>query len=189
MPTTMISSVLAAACLLALAGTAAAASRGLQQSSSSCPLPQAVIDKLNFASVNQPCALAPDRDAFCRACICAVGDAIVAGLQAQGLTLERLAQQAQQDFAGQDLPTVARQVRRSGCMWPGERPAVQQVGASDLVAGPPPARPPTPGLPPLQVLTDCQLPVALRVVATSRVDSSAFNQLQLCPAEQVGPRG
>jgi hypothetical protein len=39
-----------------------------------------------------------------------VGDAILTGLQAQGLTLERLAAQAQQELAGRDLPTVARQV-------------------------------------------------------------------------------
>jgi hypothetical protein len=97
-----------------------------------CPLPSA------------PAASNPNRDAFCASCICAVGDAIVTGLQEQGLSLETLAAQAQQEAAGRDLTTLAR-----------------------------------------QVLAACQLPVALRVVATSNVDSSSFNVLQTCDAEAV----
>lgn len=91
-----------------------------------------------------PAASNPNRDAFCASCICAVGDAIVSGLQEQGLSLETLAAQAQQEAAGSDLTSVAR-----------------------------------------QVLAACQLPVALRVVATSNVDSSSFNVLQTCNAEAV----
>jgi hypothetical protein len=43
-----------AACLLALAAGGAAAARGLQQQAGTCPLPQAVIDQLNFEPVSQP---------------------------------------------------------------------------------------------------------------------------------------
>ena len=45
-----------AACLLALAAAGAGAARSLQQQAAgTCPLPQAAIDQLNFASVSQPC--------------------------------------------------------------------------------------------------------------------------------------
>lgn len=68
------------------------------------------------------------------------------GLQGQGLQLSSLAVRAQQEAAGRDLDTLAR-----------------------------------------QVLSACQLPVALRVVATSDVDSSSFNVLQTCNTEAVAP--